>query len=161
MESSFGQGGSLTVSSTAEEVCRRFPTAPIVLSPELPVGDLPRAILANPECQTIAVVDASGLLVGVIPVESVIRDLLVRVMPEEFLADLREPDKAIDLLREQHAHTVGDLMQPPASVLATASVREAFHRIHQAGLQGLPVLDAAGRVAGYLGLRQLLQAMLT
>src|SRR3989338_5242186 len=107
-------------SSTHSPLLRRvspdLTTAGIVVSSEAPVGALPDAIASNRDCQTIAVVDAAGKLVGIIPVDTVIHYLLLRMLPEEFFADTQELERAAELIKEQHARTAGDLMHPPVSV---------------------------------------------
>lgn len=149
---------SATHSALLKRVSPGLTTTGIVVSSETPVGALPDAIASNRDCQTIAVVDATGKLVGIIPVDTVIHYLLLHVLPEEFFADTRELERAAELIKEQHAQTAGDLMHPPVSVPASATVREAFHLIHRAGLNGLPVVDEHEQVSGYIDLFRLLLA---
>ena len=151
---------SPTHSSLLKRVSPDLTTAGIVVSSETPVGALPDAIASNRDCQTIAVVDATGKLVGIIPVDTVIHYLLLHVLPGEFFAEVQELERAAELIKEQHAHTAGDLMHPPVSVPASATVREAFHLIHRAGLNGLPVVDEHEQVSGYIDLFRLLLARL-
>jgi len=135
-------------------------TPAITVSLQTPVSALLHAIDGNRDCQTIAVVDAAGILAGIIPVDTVLEDLLLRALPEEFLSDVRDMERVAELMKEQQAKTAGDLMRPSASVEAGATVREAFHAIHRAGVRGLPVVDEHGHVSGYVGLFQLLLAWL-
>lgn len=135
-------------------------TPALVVSKDTPVRALLHVIDGNRDCQTIAVVDAAGILVGILPVDTVLEDLLLRALPEEFLSDVRDMERVAELMKEQQARSAGDLMHPPVSVEAESTVREAFHAIHRAGVKGLPVVDEHGHVSGYVGLFQLLLAWL-
>ena len=158
MERHSASSESSTPSSLLRRVSPDLTTAGIVVSSETLVGALPEAIASNRDCRTIAVVDATGKLVGIIPVDTVIHYLLLHVLPEEFFTEVHELERAAELIKEQHARTAGDLMHPPVSVPAGAAVREAFHLIHRAGLNGLPVVDEHGQVSGYIDLFRLLLA---
>lgn len=130
----------------------------LVVSVETPLGQLPELLAGHRAHKTIAVADSSGVLAGIIPAALVVQDLLFDVMPEELLADLLEPGRAASLTRELHAHTAGELMHPPVAVPAEATLREAVHILHHAGLQGAPVVDRAGQVTGYLDLLDVMLA---
>jgi len=147
-------------SSLSMQVRQSLVMPSLVVSKETPVSALPHAIDGNRDCQTIAVVDDAGVLVGIIPVDTVLEDILLRVVPEEFLSDVREMERVAELMKEQQARTAGALMHPPVSVRAGATVREALHSIHRAEARGLPVVDERGHVSGYIGLLQLLLAWL-
>lgn len=156
MEPGTGFSGALTPSTPVKQVIQRNRAEPIVVVESTPVTALPAVMALNRDCHTIAVVNGAGVLVGVIPVDVVVQHLLVHLMPAEFLKDVMEPERAAELAKEQHARTAGDLMDPPVSIVEEETVREAFHVLHQAGLQGVPVVDENQRVTGYLGLLQLL-----
>jgi CBS-domain-containing membrane protein len=135
-----------------------FQSAAVTVSTGTPVADLPRLLADNRACNTIAVVDNAGVLTGIIPVHLIVEDLLFEVMPGELLGELLEPGRAADLARGVQARTAAELMQPSVSVLVTTPVREAIHRLHGAGLMGIPVTEADGHVTGYLDLLDVLLA---
>jgi CBS domain-containing protein len=54
------------------------------------------------------------------------------------------------------ARTAADVMEPPISLRPDETAREAFRRLNDTGLAGLPVVDEQGRVEGYLDELELL-----
>jgi CBS domain-containing protein len=71
---------------------------------------------------------------------------------------------ALDVLREQSLPeqlTVRDMMtELPMTVLPDTPLRDAAREMVRSGVGGLPVIDAAGRVIGILGERELLPHLL-
>jgi CBS domain-containing protein len=53
-------------------------------------------------------------------------------------------------------HTAGDAMQAPAWVKRGERVKDAFKRMHENRLPGLPMVDERYRVVGYINLLGLL-----
>ena len=99
----------------------------------------------------LPVVDATGSLVGILQ----LRDLLALVMPNfvrlvedfDFVHDFgavesRQPSP------ETLVRPVTEVMQPPVSVEATCGLLRAFAVMREHDLHDLPVVDAAGRLAG-------------
>jgi CBS-domain-containing membrane protein len=99
----------------------------------------------------LPVVDAEGHLVGVLQ----LRDLLALVMPD-FVHLIEDFDFVHDFgavetgqpSPEALAQPVRDVMQPPVSVEATCGLLRAFAVMREHDLHDLPVVDAAGRLAG-------------
>lgn len=146
------------MAQAAEPRVDSLQTPPITVDASASLAGLPELLVQHRGCWTVGVVDEAGILVGIIPVDLVIQDLLFDVMPEELLTDLLEPDRAANLIRELHARTAGELMQPPVSVFSGATLRDAAHTLHQAELQGAPVVDETGRVTGYIALLDIMLA---
>src|SRR3990172_6002980 len=99
---------------------------------------------SHPGVHTVAVVDSEGRLLGIIPMRLLLDDLFLRVAPEEFLAELKDMEG----------------MEEPAFVTMDDTAREAFSRMHERRLDGLPIVDADMRVVGYLDRLQLLRLWL-
>lgn len=133
-------------------------TPPVTVTVDSSLAGLPALLAQHRGCSAVGVVAETGVLVGIIPVNLVIQDLLFDVMPEELLADLLEPGRAATLTREIHARTAGELMHPPVSVFSGATLREAAHILHRAELLGAPVVDETGRVTGYIALLDIMLA---
>jgi CBS domain-containing protein len=113
-----------------------------------------------PGVDIVAVADEAGRLRGIIPVRLLLDELFLHVAPEEFLADLRAVGGVEEFGRLSRARSARDLMQPAVYVTMDDSVREAFSRMHERRLEGLPVVDKDVRVVGYLGRLQLIQLWL-
>ncbi|UCH86355.1 MAG: CBS domain-containing protein [Dehalococcoidia bacterium] len=110
--------------------------------------------------QTIAVVDDQGRLAGVIPMRLLVAELYLRVAPEEFLLGMRAFENIEEFGKISRAQTAGELMQPPVYVTAQDSARDAFVKMHETDLVGLPVVDEEMRVIGYLDRLQLMRLWL-
>ena len=110
--------------------------------------------------QTVAVVDDQGRLVGVIPMRLLVAELYLRVAPEEFLLGMRAFENIEEFGKISRAQTAGELMQPPVYVTAEDSARDAFVKMHETDLVGLPVVDEEMRVIGYLDRLQLMRLWL-
>jgi CBS domain-containing protein len=107
--------------------------------------------------RTAAVVDAEGRLVGIIPLRLLLDELFFRVVPEEFLSEILEPERVEELGRMVRAEVARELMQPPVFVTLEDTVRDAFIRMHDHELEGLPIVDHEMRPVGYLDRFQLLE----
>src|SRR4030042_1445459 len=70
--------------------------------------------------------------------------------------DLRAMEGIEEFGKLSHAHTARDLMQRAVYVTMDDSVREAFSRMHERRLEGLPIVDEEMRVVGYLDRLQLI-----
>src|SRR3972149_6287674 len=110
---------------------------------------------------TVAVVDNEGRLVGVIPMRLLVDELFLDVAPEEFLVGMRDIEDVEEFSRISRARTAGELMEEAAYVTMDDTVREAFSRMHERKLDGLPIVDEGMKVLGYLDLLQLLRLWLS
>jgi len=115
---------------------------------------------ALPGVRTVAVVDSQERLVGIIPMRLVLDDLFLEVAPEEFLADLKDTRGVEEFGRISRARTAEELMEEPAFVTMDDTARDAFARMHERKLEGLPIVDAEMKVVGYLDRLQLLRLWL-
>lgn len=114
-----------------------------------------------PGVHTLAVVDREGRLVGVIPMRLLVDELFLDVAPEDFLVGMRDIEDVEEFSRISRARTAGELMEEAAYVTMDDTVREAFSRMHERKLDGLPIVDEGMKVLGYLDLLQLLRLWLS
>lgn len=112
---------------------------------------------SRPEINTVSVVDSRGRLVGIITTRLLLDELFLEVAPEEFLAELKAMEDVEEFGRISRARTAGELMEEPAYITMDDPVREAFARMHERNLDGLPIVDAEMKVVGYLDRLQLIQ----
>ena len=110
----------------------------------------------NAGCRVIAVIDADGRLVGVLPVRVLVNDVFLKIVPEEFLGEITDLDAAMKYASHVRARTASDVMLPPVSVHPDETVRTAFQRMHENKLNGLPITDRDERVVGYVDQLELL-----
>src|SRR5919106_4040933 len=117
-------------------------------------GDSLRAVaeraVENTGCRVIAVVDDDRRLVGVIPVRVLVNDIFLKIVPEEFLGEIIDLEAALKYAEHIGARTASDIQLPAVSVRPEDTLGDAFRRMHDAKLNGLPIIDERGQVIGYV-----------
>ena len=131
-------------------------TEAIVVSPTDSLHRLAKMAVEQPGCRVLSVVDEAGQLVGVVPVRLLVNDIFLKIVPEEFLGVIGDIEDVLEYARHLRARTASDIMLAPVSVHRDATVRDAFETMHHARLNGLPIVDDAGRVVSYLDQLELL-----
>ena len=131
--------------------------APSVVPQDMDLREVGRQMYGRREVKTVAVVDAEGRLTGIIPLRLLLDELFFRVMPEEFISEVLLPGRMEEVEKMARAETAVDLMQPPVYVTLDEMVKDAFSRMHDNELEGLPIVDEEMRPVGYLDRFQLLE----
>lgn len=145
---------------TVAEADRLLGLEPILASPDEPLLALIRRAVASPACRVIGVVGETGRLIGLIPLGDLAFAAFVRVMPEIFLREARDALQGGEFARMAHASTASEVMRPPDAVRLSDTLELAYGRLLAARLEGLPIVDDAGHVVGYLNLPEFLGAWL-
>ena len=109
----------------------------------------------QPETRVIGVVDAAGLLTGVLPVVRLAEAVIARVTPEALLTDIADMVDVTRFGQAIGARVVREVMVEPAAVAPTATLEQAFRLMHERHLSGVYVVDSQGRPTGYLDLLEL------
>jgi len=130
---------------------------PCVAPQDMDLKEVARRMWRRRGVRTAAVVDAEGRLAGIIPLRLLLDELFFRVVPEEFLSEILERERIEELGRMVRAVVARELMQPPVYVTLDETVRDAFCRMHDHKLEGLPIVDQEMRPVGYLDRFQLLE----
>lgn len=123
---------------------------PVVVRRTESLQDIAEKAVANTGCRVIAVVDTDDRLVGVIPVRVLVNDIFLKIVPEEFLGEVLDLKGALNYAAHVGARTAEDIQLPAVSVRRDETLRDAFSRMHDADLNGLPITDDEMRVVGYL-----------
>ena len=92
---------------------------------------------------------------GIIPVRLLHQAVFVDVFPGAALGEVDDLESALEVMHEMRHKTAGELMEDAQIVRLDDSLRDAFVRIHRAGVSGLPIVDEDDRVTGYLDLSAL------
>ena len=150
----------VTKRTLVREALERAGLEPCVVQGEEELQAVAERLGSQPGVHTVAVVDRQGHLLGIIPMRLLVDDLFLRVAPEEFLADLKDSEGVEEFGRMSRAKTAADLMEEPAFATMDDTVRDAFARMHERKLEGLPIVDAEMKVVGYLDRLQLLRLWL-
>jgi CBS domain-containing protein len=111
-----------------------------------------------PRTLTLAVVDGAGCLQGIIPFQQVVDEVFFQITPEEFLNEIHTLTDAQQYAlksRLSRAATAAEMMAPPIYVHEHETIIEAFRKMREANVRGLPIVDATMQVIGYLDLLEL------
>jgi CBS domain-containing protein len=143
-----------------EEVAHTLELHPAQVSPNLPLDQAAQAMLAHPRVHVVCVVNDEGRLVGILDLRTLADDLFFHILPEEFLSEVTDLDDVLRFAEKSGMRTVGDAMKPPVWVKRRETVKDAFIRMHEHGLSGLPVVDDRYQVVGYVNLLELMAVCL-
>jgi len=143
-----------------EEVAQTMMLQPTLVHPEMPLDEVARAMLAHPRVHVVCVVDGAGRLVGVLDLRTLADDLFFHIMPEEFLSEMTDLDHVLQFAQMSGMRTVAEAMKEPVWVKRGETVKDAFKRMHEHGLPGLPVVDDRYHVVGYINLLELMAVCL-
>jgi len=105
---------------------------------------------ASPSTRVLGVVDAAGVLVGVVTSHDLVAAVVGRLAPAALLTRIHDADGVGEYARYVEATVARDLMRPQAALSQTATMAEAFHLMYLRHVSGVYVVDAAGRPTGYL-----------
>src|SRR6266540_1754096 len=112
----------LTKATTVSSALDTAGSQPIVVLETASIPEVAAAWEAHPEVRVICVVNNQGTLAGIIRVGPICDALFLHLAPEEFLADILEPDSLLEFRRLSHARRAADLMEEAKGVLADDSV---------------------------------------
>jgi CBS domain-containing protein len=146
----------ITQHTSIAEADRLLSSGPVVVDRDASLRVIAEAAAANPGCRVIAMVDADGRLSGLIPVRVLVNDIFLKILPELFLGEILDLESALTYAAHVGARTAADIALPPVSVRPDETVRDAFARMHDSKLNGLPVVDDGGKVVGYVDQLELL-----
>ena len=141
---------SITQSTSIDEADRLLSIGPVVVRSDESLRQIAQKAVDNPGCRVISVVDNDRRLVGVIPVRVLVNDIFLKILPELFLGEIVDVDAALKYASHVGARVASDIQVPPVSVRREETIRDAFARMHDAKLNGLPILDDGGAVVGYV-----------
>jgi CBS domain-containing protein len=147
---------SITLQTSIAETDRILRMEPVIVRTDASLRETAEVAVENTGCRVLAVVDGQDRLVGVLPVRTLVNDVFLKLVPEEFLGEITDLEAAHKYAEHVGARTAGDIMLEPVWVTRSDSVRTAFRRMHEAKLNGLPIIDEDRRVAGYLDQLELL-----
>lgn len=116
-----------------------------------------RVMLENPSVKVLSVVSEDDHLVGLIDISTLSNLLFFSIFPEAFLAEFRDVDEVMDFVKQPHnVHVAADIMQEPAFVRMTDTLKKAFEVMHKRKLAGVPIVNDQNRIVGYINLVELL-----
>lgn len=129
---------------------------PTVVAADTPLADVAQAMLSHPNVHVACVVSQDGHLVGLLNLRSLAEHLFFRILPEEFFSEITDLEHVSAFAGETRSRTAADAMQKPAWVKPGETAREAFKRMRENDLSGLPVVNNRHEVIGYINMLELL-----
>lgn len=141
-----------------ERVVPLLDLEPVTVGPDTPLEEVARAMHEHPRVSVACVVNEEGRLVGLLELATLADDFFFRIMPEEFLSEVTDLEAVARFAEKSRLRTAADAMGKPAWVKVGETVKDAFKRMHDLKLSGLPVVDSRYHVVGYLSLRDLMAA---
>jgi CBS domain-containing protein len=129
---------------------------PTIIDPEASLNDVAQAMLAHPRVHVACVVAEDGRLLGLISLKTLADDLFFHILPEEFIAESIDVEKMMAFADKTRILNARDAMIPPVWVKHGETVKNAFKRMHENSLPGLPLIDPNYQVVGYINLLELL-----
>jgi len=101
-------------------------------------------------------VSGEGRLVGLLHLQALADHLFFHILPEEFLSEVTDLERVMQFADRSRMQLAADAMQEPVWVKRGETVKDAFKRMHEQRISGLPVVDDHYHVVGYINLLELL-----
>jgi CBS domain-containing protein len=133
---------------------------PTVVRPDTPLDLVAQAMMDHCNVHVACVVAEDGRLIGLVGLRRLADDLFFHIFPEEFLSEVTDLEHVMDYAEKSRMRTAADAMQEPVWVKPDETVKDAFKRMHEHRLSGLPVVDDQYQVIGYINLLELMDACL-
>ncbi len=143
-----------------EAIAETWNLEPTIVRPDNSLDEVAQAMLAHPEVHMACVVNDEGRLVGVLDIRDLADDLFFRILPEEFLSEVTDLDGVMQFAEKTALRTAADAMRKPVWVKQQETVKDAFKRMHEHRLPGLPVVDNRYHIVGYINLLELMAVCL-
>ncbi len=99
-ERSSGHAHGLAKQTPVGQIDHHLDIGPNVVHADEDLLSVARKAIGQPQTRLLAVVDAEGRIVGVIPVLRVVEEIVARVSPEALMAEVRtSPRRAVSVAR--------------------------------------------------------------
>ena len=143
-----------------EVVIETLNLEPTLVHVDTPLDEVAQAMFAHPRVHVICVLNDDGRLVGVLDLRTLADDFFFRIVPEEFLSEVTDLEHAMQFAEMSGMRTAADAMHEPVWVKRGQTVKDAFKRMHEHDVPGLPVVDDRYHVTGYINLLELMAVCL-
>ena len=128
---------------------------PTIVGPEYSLNQVAEAMLAHPRVHVACVVTEEDKLAGLLSLRNLADDIFFHIMPEEFIAESTNVETMMAFANKSRIFCAGDAMTEPVWVKPDNTVKDAFQRMHDNRLSGLPIVDDLYNVTGYINLLEL------
>jgi CBS domain-containing protein len=143
-----------------DEVLKVLDLEPTIIREDTPLNEIAKEMLKTPSSHIACVVNEDDRLVGLISLQQLADDLFFHIVPEEFISEITDLEGVLQYANLSRLRTAADAMSEPIWVTRDEKVKDAFERMHEHRLSGLPVVDSRYKVIGYINLLELLAVSL-
>lgn len=137
-------------------VNRTLSLEPVIVPKHLSLIEVAEIMIKHPSVHVACVVDEQQRLIGLLSLRSLADDLFMTVFPEEFLSETRDLENALQFAKLSSTDTAADAMIPAVWVKEEDTLKEAFYKLHENQLAGIPIINDLYEVTGYINLLELL-----
>ena len=132
------------------EIIHELVNQPTTVRVDTSLFDVVTQLRANPGIPAACVVNNEDRLVGVIPLKLLAEVMMASVMPEAYINDPEGYDKALKYADVHQLPVAAAIMVDPVYVIESQTLEDAYQRMRENNLSGLPVVDKLYRVKGFL-----------
>lgn len=125
---------------------------PTIVRMNTPLLEVMTLLLANPGVPAACVVNNEDRLMGVIPIKSLADVMMIPVMPEAYINDPEEYDKALQYAQITNQHIAAGVMKDPVFMLEEDTLADVFQKMRDHNLSGVPVVDKNYHISGFITL---------
>jgi len=125
---------------------------PTIVRMNTPLLEVMTLLLANPGVSAACVVNNEDRLMGVIPIKSLADVMMIPVMPEAYINDPEEYDKALQYAQITNQHIAAGVMKDPVFMLEEDTLADVFQKMRDHNLSGVPVVDKNYHINGFITL---------
>jgi len=129
---------------------------PVVVTVDTPINTVLTKLLENPNVSTACVVNTEERLMGILNTAAIAEVMMAPIVPEAYISDPDEYDKALKYARPDQELVAADIMSKPVYAMIDANLEETYQRMKKNSLAGLPVVNQHYHVKGYITLLELL-----
>ena len=151
---------SIMRSTPIEKLNEMMDLEPTIVNPDTPLEEVARAMMAHQRVHVASVVSEDERLVGLLSLRSLANSLFFNILAEEFISDITDIEKMMDFAGRTRRRTAEDAMKPAVWVKKGETAKDAFIRMHDNDLPGLPLVDERYHVVGYINMLEMLSVFL-
>jgi CBS domain-containing protein len=125
---------------------------PTIVRMNTPLLEVLTQLLANPGVPAACVVNNEDRLMGVITIKALADVMMIPVMPEAYINDPEEYDKALQYAQITDQHIAAGIMKDPVFMLEDETLEDVFRKMREYDLSGVPVVDKNYHISGFITL---------
>jgi hypothetical protein len=138
------------------DIIQQLSLDPVIVRVDTPITEVLSKLLNNPRVATASVINTEERLMGIIKIANLSEVLMAPIVPEAYIDDPDEYNKALQFSNPDQAMVAADIMGEPVYAMLDATLEKTYLRMKNQNMTGLPVVDQNYHVKGYISLLELL-----